>query len=391
MMRNSSLLKLTILIANFACMADMVIIPAAGGIFAAFPDADPKLLDLILTGPMLASIAGSLLCGFLARYFSKKYILIGAYVLFIIGSCGGAWFANIYYVLVMRMIVGFAYGFVPTGIFALVSELYEEEEERSVMVGLVTASVAIWGIILACISGFLAVDDWRYSYYVYYAAIPILLMLVVFLPKTPPEGCNKEVVEERMPIFKVGGVALACFGFNTLYNIVVYYIAIYLQEAQIGDASTAGVITSMGTLGCMVSSLFFGKIYSGLKGVTAAVAYIAMAVAFIILSHPADIWTIGAMCLLTGAAFGIGINYYYMHSSMIVPPSIISLVMAIIAIAMNLGTFASSYALTLFQTIMHVRTIAPTFLYVGVIFGIWGVLSITSTKFFAKKSDGIEV
>ncbi|HWR42104.1 MFS transporter [Sporomusa sp.] len=376
-MINTLLVKVTILLVSFACMADLVIIPAIGGIYSALPDADPVLLDFILTGPMLIAVFSSLLCGILAKKISKKHLLIGAYIIFIIATCGGALFTNIYYIVAMRALVGFAFGIVSVAAMGLIAEVYIEEAERSSMVGLYNGIMAGIGIIMSLISGFLAVDDWKNSFYIYLLGIPILIMIFAYLPKTPPEGKEKSSERaERLPLTQVSTVAIAFFLFNALYCIVCYYIALYLEEIQLGDASTAGILTSVGTIGSLCGSLLFSPIYLRLKSATPITAYFVMGAAYIVLSFPSNIWIVGAMCLLAGMAYGIGLSFYFMHASMIVPPSVISATMAIMAVSVNLGTFFSSYALNIYKAMLHIQTIAPTFLYIGITLVILGVLSM---------------
>ncbi|MCR4436368.1 MAG: MFS transporter [Clostridiales bacterium] len=392
-MKNNLLTKITVVLLTFALMGDMVVIPAAGGIFTTFYDANPALLNFILTGPMLISVAASFLCGFLARTISKKYLLIGGYVLFIVAACGGALIDNIYYVVTMRAIAGFTYGIVGTAATGLIAEIFLDEKVRSFMMGAYNAAMSAVGVILSLISGFLAVGNWHNSFYIYLAAIPILIMAIAFLPKTPPEGkasADASANTDRLPLGKFLPVAAAFLLLSALYYIVVYFIAIYVEEMKLGDASTAGIFGSASTVGSFVACMLFSVIYMRLKRATPIVVFLVMAAAYIVMAFPSNIWVVGIMCLLSGAAYGLGMSYYFMHSSMIVPAGVMSLAMGIINAVIGLGGFFSSYALELYKGVFHAETMAPTFMYIGITLAIGGILSIILTIRAGKNPVNVE-
>lgn len=382
-MNNKLFLKITVLLSGFVVMADLVVIPAVGGIFASFPKANPILYSFFLTGPFLFSLFASILCGILARFISKKHLMIGSYILFIVAACGGALVDNIYYLVTMRLLVGFAYGLALAANMGLIAEVFPDEKERSTMMGLSTAAISVWGILIPLASGYLAVADWHNSYYIYLVSIFILLMIVAFVPKTPPEGKQSSdrtsTTKDGLPFAKFIPVVIAFLLVNIFYNISMYHIAFYLSEAKLGDSSTAGIITSIFILGSFIVSIFFSAIYMRIKRGTPILIFLLMAIGYMVLAYPSNIWTVGIMGLLIGASYGIGISYYYMHASMIVPSSAMSLAMGIIGASMSLGGFLSSYALTAYQTVLGITTITPTFLYIGISLAIGGVLSIILT------------
>lgn len=382
-MKNKLMAKLTILLIGFAVMGDMVVIPAVGGIFGSFPDADPMFISLFLTGPLFFTLIGSILCGIMARYISKKYLLIGSYLLFIVAACGGALVDNMTYIVTMRLLVGLTYGFTPTAAMGLIAEVFSEEKERSTMMGSYNASTAVWGVLMSLAGGYLAVSDWHLSYYVYLVSIPILVTIFAFVPKTPPEGKQSpdgaEAAKERLPYGKFIPIALAFLFINIFYSVIMYYIAIYVEETGLGDASVAGVMSSAGTVGIFLAGLLFSVIYLRVKRGTPIIFFLVMAAAYIIMAFPTNVWVVGIMCVLAGGAFGLNISYYYMHVSMIVPPGVMSLAMGILGAALSIGGFLSSYALMGYQAALGVSTIAPTFLYIGLSLGVCGVISIILT------------
>ena len=379
-MKYKNLMKATILLANFAVMADLVIIPAAGSIFAEYQNAGDSLRSMFLTGPFLFCILGSLFSGFLGRYLSKKTLLISSYLIFIAAAYGGALIPDIYYMVIMRQIVGFAYGIILAANMGLIAEVFSDEKERSTMMGFSTAATSVWGIILAVISGYLAVINWHLSYQVYLAAVPIVVMIFFFIPKTAPERVysadNSEEKKMRFPFSVFIPVFIAFLFLNIFYNILQYYIAFYLEEVNVGDASTAGIMSSLMTAGGFVFSVTFSLIYMRMKRATPIIFFFLMAATYIVLSFPSNVVIIGAACFFCGAAYGLGISYYYMHTSVIVPPGLISAAMGIIGAAMSLGGFLSSYILNLYKVILSEDSILQALLLIGASLCIAGSLSM---------------
>lgn len=375
-------------------MADLVVTPAAQGIFENFPDANPSLYSLFLTGPFFFSLLASLLCGFLARFISKKYLMIGSYILFILAACGGALVDNIYYLVVARLIVGFAYGLSLAANMGLLAEVFPDEKERSTMMGFSNATISVWGILIPLVSGYLSVQNWHNVYFIYLVAIPILGMIVLFVPKTPPEGTqvtdDAQASKESLPLAKFIPVVVAFLFLNIFYNISMYYIVFYLTETGLGDSSTAGIVTALFVLGSFLVCMFFSPIYMRVKRGTPIFIFVLMGLGYVVLAFPSNIWIVGLMGLIIGASYGLGVSYYYMHASTIVPPSSISLGMGIIGAAMSLGGFLSSYFLSLYQLMLGVKTITPTFLYIGISLLIGGAISIFLAIRSQKKSGIVE-
>ncbi|MCR4437402.1 MAG: MFS transporter [Clostridiales bacterium] len=381
-MKNKLLLKITFMLVGFAVMGDMVIIPAIGGFMGSFPEASKVQLDMFLVYPLLASVIGSILCGYLTQYISKKYLLTGAYVLFIIAACGGALINNIHYILTMRMLVGFTYGFVPTVAMGLIAEVFMEEEERSSMMGIYNSATTVLGALMSLVSGYLAVGDWHHSYYIYLTSIPIFLMIIAFIPKTPPEGKKASATSPekgRVPWAKFLPVAMAYLVFNILYSIIMYFVGIYVEETKLGDASTTGILSMAGSVGMFLGGLVFSKVYMRIKRGMPIIIFLLTALAYVVMAYPSNAWIIGAMCLLGGLAYGFSVSYYYMYTSMIVPENVTSLAMGILGAGLSLGGFFSAYVRDFYKALLGVDTIAPTFLYIGITCAVCGVLSIILT------------
>ncbi|MDR1572783.1 MAG: MFS transporter [Clostridiales Family XIII bacterium] len=393
--------KITIILLSFAIMSDMVVIPAIGGIYGTFYDANAFLLNFVLSGAMLMNVVGAIVGGFLVRVFSKKHLIMASYVLVILSGLFGAAIDNIYYVVAMRVIIGFSYGLAATAITGLIAAVFTDEKERSFVMGSYFGIASLWGLIMSVISGFLAVTDWHHSFYVYLLAVPILALAAAFLPKTPPEGKEKDGLEQGRETSVAGGgdreklplrflpAALACVILFTLYFIVVYLIAVYVQEEQLGDSSTAGLLDALIMIGVVVACLLFSAIYMRIRRAVIVIAFLVLAVCYLVLSFSNSVWLSGLMCLFVGASYGLGVSYYMMYASTTVSPRLVSMALGIMNANIGLAGFFSVYVSDLYRTVFNAESLANSFLYVGLTLLICAVLSFVLALRAKKTSTGL--
>lgn len=346
---------------NVAVMADMVIVPTAASLYTIFGD-QVNLVNFIISGPALILIVSSLICGKLMQYLSKKTLLIAGFGLFTVASIFGGLVESAMYLAVMRALVGFSMGIINVAAIALLAETYADEEKRSRMMGLFNAAMAGIGAILGFVAGFFAAESWQSVFKVYWIAVPILVMIVLFIPKTPPEKENLEAGEkteklESIPKLPFIAMNLAFLFFNAIYMVVYYQIAVYVLENAIGNESVAGLMASLGTLGSLCACSLFGFTYGKLKRGAVIPSYAVLGICYAILMMQPSIVIVGITCTFMGAAYGNGFSYYYMRGTVIVPPGKISTSMGVVTAVNGLGMFISTYMSTMLQNMMSVTTV----------------------------------
>jgi MFS family permease len=372
------LVKVALLLAFFAQMGEGLLGPAMNEIASSFPGS--TLFNLFLTGPAITCVIGTLLCGFLVRFVSKKTMLVWSYILYTAVTSGGALVDNMTYMVTMRLLSGLAYGASGTVIMGLIAELYADESERSFMMGATNSAGAAYGVILALVGGYLAAQDWHYAFYPYLFGVPILILIIIFIPHTPPEGGKasggQSDEKDKLPLKKLLPIVLAFGVYGALFFISLYYVSFYLAETDLGDASIAGIIASVGTASGFLAGLVFTFVYTRLRKATPAICFLLSALFFIVLAFPSNIWVVGAMNFIGNFAFITLSSYYFMHSSMIVPPGVMTLTMAILTAAMSIGGFFSAYIFDAYQAIFRLETVASVYLCVGITIAIGAVISI---------------
>ncbi|WP_089609968.1 MFS transporter [Dehalobacterium formicoaceticum] len=393
-MKNNFLLKIVILLMSFAMMGDSVIVPIVPNIFEAFPDASPFLQNFIISGPMLIAIPATLICGKLAQFISKKYLLIFSYLIAAFAGIGIAFVDSVFLFVLFRSLLGITFGFLAASAFGLIAELFKEEKERSSVMGWYNSMTALFGVLIATASGYIAVSNWHYSFFINIAAIPIVLLMIFVLPVTPPEGKvqqdGDQNEKQKMPYLKVGALSVSAIVYNALYMILFYFVAVYLQEANLGDASTAGIMSSVGTVGSFVAGMIFANFYGKVKRFTPATFFLVLAACYFVLSMDVNLLIVGIAVFVAGWTYNLSMSYYFLTATMIVPPAVLTLSTGITNASIGLGCYLAPSAINWYQEIFNVPTLKGTFLYVALTLVVCGVISIILAMRHSKNLPVIE-
>lgn len=381
----NGMLMLTLILVTIALMADMVIIPVAENLFGEFGDVSVAVLNFILTGPALIGAFSGLAFGKLMQYISKKKLLIIAFAIFSTGAIFGYAVHSAYFMAAMRVLVGIGMGSLGVISMAIIADIFNDESKRSSMLGIFNGGMAAVGAAIGWISGFVATLGWTMVFRIYLVAIPILIMIFLFVPAdevTAPVAESKDDVgssDEKMPWVKVIALGVAFLIFSAIYCIVFYKISMIVAEKAIGDVTFIGMISALGTVGSFVACFLFGKTYGFFKRSTPIVAYTVMALSFAMLYFSSSSIVAAIACTLLGAMYGMGMSYYFMHCTMIVPESRIPMSIGFTSFCMSIGTFLSVYVATFLQGAIGVTTITEIMPVLIVILAVGAALSAVFT------------
>jgi MFS family permease len=352
------LIVATLGLSTMALMGDMVIIPVAENLFRDFSGVNMGALNYILSGPALIGAFSALLCGKLMSYFSKKLLLIVAFIFFMIGGICGDLVHNAYYMAVMRTVVGVGYGAIGVLAVAIISDVFVDERTRSSVMGIYNGLMAGVGALLGWVSGIVATLGWTLVFRIYLASVPIFLLILFFIPSGKKTDAVAEAgpveANEKMPWVKLLLLDSAFFVYSAIYCIVYYQISMVITDKAIGDVSFIGVLSALGTVGSLVFCFFFGFYYNKFKRFTPFIGFIGLVLGFFLLYVAQNPAIAAVSCTLIGGMYGFGISYYMTACTLIVPPSQIPMSVSITTMVMSVATFLSTYISLLLQTILGV-------------------------------------
>ena len=216
---------------------------------------------------------------------------------------------------------------------------------------------------MSSLSGILSENGWQASFKLYWAAVVMVIFMVLFLPSIAPEEevQTTEKAQKKEACGKAFWLMLSIFALSNLaYAMITYYTSSYITENGIGGPTLAGFATSTTNLGGFVTGLLFGKLYQKLEKKTGLVSYLAGAVAVLVLVVFKTLPTAFAGCFVVGAAYGLLIPFAYAASSFMVPVSRIDDCMSYVTIAYSVPMFLSTYFVTWLMQIMHTEKTTDT-------------------------------
>lgn len=381
---------IALILVNFGFMSDLAIIPTYGNLFPAFPDAPSWVVLFIMSGSQLTCLVSTLLSAVLMRYLSKKTILIGAFTLFAISACFGAVIVDAYYMALMRGICGLGFGALVPVAIALINEIYQDDKKKAGMfVGFFDGSMAMIGAIISIIAGYLAVSNWTNVYYQYWAAIPFLILMIIFIPKTPPQRetlaqLPQGAAKEKMPWGTAAAILFSFFMMNLLYCYMTYLSHPYVKEIGVGSSVLSGYLGFALSVASGCAGFLFVKTFGSFKRYTITFAYLLELIAYIGFSTAPGLFLLYIFYILMGFGFGTAISFSYVHAANVIPKSHAPQMFAFVAAAMGLGAFLATYVAAWVQQAMGTQSylaICPVYAAVaGIGFVLSLILAIRGTK-----------
>ena len=391
-----TLCLIALMLTNLAVMNDLVIIPIISSFYQNFGE-HMGLVNYIISGPALIIVISSLLASWLCKRLDKKVVLIAGAVIFTIGAVFGALLESPYYIAFMRTLVGIGAGIEQVVAVALIADVYDDKNKRAKMTGYYNATMSFVGIAYSYLAGMLANSGvWQNAFKCYWAAIPMLIFLFLFVPSvkssrstqsSKSETRQKEVLGLRFWVLEGSWfVANILFG-----GTVLYYVSVYISENNLGDAAFSGTATSIKQIVGFVLCLFFGAVYSKLKRQTITISYVLAALTLIIMVISPSKFGAVVIATICGCCYKIVFSYMYAHGFTLVPASRIDDSVAITTAVYGLGTFASTYFATWLMNIMHTSRATETWTVAAILFAVLAIIEIVMTIYEKRHKEEYSV
>ena len=361
-------------LASFMLQAMNVMSLMLHGLSVQYPDASPQQIQLLMTVLNLFAIFGMLIAGKCASFFTKKTILVALMVIMGIGGLIGYFSTNLTMVYVAAAIIGIADGsFIPMTA-ALIAE-FLDGSKRATAMGIQGIFVNGGAVVLNFIGGFLAATFWKNLYYIYFAALPVAIILLLVLPN----GGQKEVASpgEKAPVFtKFECSFLFTFFFNGLaFMTLLSNIAMWVFEAAIGNEVQAGIIQSCTTLGSVImGAILIVPMMKLLKRYHWAVSLTLAAIGLWILSfaNSLPLATVGGF--LVGSCFSMHNTAFYSIAPSNTHPAKTSISMSLGTVSQNIGMMLSPILITPIAAVFA-ESIGTRFLVTAVLLTIAAVVA----------------
>lgn len=353
--------KLSILSLSFiSLIATAAMAPALNGIQSHFINAPETLIKLVVTLPALICIPIGLLNKAFMKFISKKNLIIIGLLLYTIGGLSSSLSPNIYVLLFTKVILGLGLGVTAPLSLVLIGDFFHGKE-RAKFMGFATATTNLGGIISTLFVGFLVSLGWRYSFLVYAVAIIVLFLIVFFLPNDYENNEEKlstgnleEDIKLNKGIFKYA--ILVFLGLIAFYAIPTN-MDFLVKLRNLGGASTAANIVSIGTLTSLISAMIFPKLIKIFKRYFSLIIFISMFLGFIILgtAHSMPMILLGA--IFVGFGFGDVIPFGMLFASNLVHKTHTALAILIVTTGLYFGEFVSPLILQFLSKTLNIQNV----------------------------------
>lgn len=392
---NKTMVIVTLALSALALLADNGIYPAADALMQYYEGENVVFVNYAITGGSLCVLIGSILSGFLAKAVPNKTILTVSYFVFILSEVCATLIDSLWWLLAMRTIAGLTMGFITISSAALIADLFPSDKAQSRVMGWYSAMMSLFGAVFSLIAGYLAVVDWHLVFQIYWIAVPVLVLIIVFVPKNNDPIIALEEGEEKPHSGSVDGKThwasaistyLAVFVYNALYAVTLTMIAVFLAEEGIGDASTAGLLGMAGTFASMIMCFVFSPIFMRTKKFSPVIFALTLTIGFAIFAFTRSIPMLFVGAIIQGFGMGYQFNYYLITASLVVPEKNVSTSIGFENAAIFAGLFVGPYVCPAYEAVFHVGSMGecmPFLALTGVIFGI-----ISLVLYFRSKKVG---
>lgn len=370
-------------LSSMCTLGDLVVNPIVANLYEVFADSPEWLINLGITGPALVGLPFGFLAGVLCDRMDKKWVMVAGFAVFVVSACCGALFTNIYYFVALRLCAtGIGWGITNTAALAILADLFTDEGEHGKYVGWYNMVMSLLGAAMAAAAGsFAAAGSWQSAFQTYLISIPVLVMLIIFLPSFKPKAkaAQAEICaeEDKVPAgwwTKLVPLTIQVFFVALCYFVMLYMIALFVTDAGAGDEAFIGMLASAGTIACAVGSFLFGFVYKRLKNAVYLPALFIMGACFLMMAIMPSASIITVCVTVAGFFWPFYFCYFYTRCTELAPASRAGTATSIVAVSDGLAAAGCSYALTGLMGATGSTSVAvwPVF---GAILGIMGVVS----------------
>ena len=344
-----------LILTHVISMHDMVIYPIVNNLYEMFYE-NMAGVNFIISGPAIFMFVASLLAPYIMKFVDKKTLLIICCVIFAIFSIGGAAVETVPYIIVARSICGFMYGIVQVVVIGIVADYFIDDNKRATFMGVYNAGMALIGAVMSAVAGVLAVNGWKNAYYTYLISIPMLLLVIFFVPKLQAriEEAQEQAAATETAAKTKGGFSakfwimlITFFVLCVAYTPMMMMTSVYIAENALGNEALAGLAGSVGTIASGVFCLIFGLVYSKLKARTSLISYAGVGIALLGMYFIKGPVIFLVFCAIAGATYGFLYSYMFTQVIVLVSPEnanrAISYLTAVYAASIFLGPYVTTW------------------------------------------------
>ena len=350
---------------------DSIISPSVAAIQASFPRADPSTVESVVSIGSSAAIVSALLFGqLLTRMSFRTAACISCLCVALGGLMPLVVHSSVNQLLLFALVVGFGVGIATTVLPSLSARFFRGEQLAALM-GLVLAVQDGSSMLVLALGGVLAKGGWLHNYWLYFLALPALVLVIFMVPGVGAveEESEKAVRSEALSSRKSGQcwwATISCIliGFLSIFLVAVLYnkLAVYMAKYGLGGTSAAGVALMFNT----GSSVVIGLGINGIKRIcrqwTIPAAFLLMALGALLFltTRSFPLVCLSAFLIGSGSAINMATCPYYLSN--LTEHKRYPLVMGVFSATTSLGFTASTWVFKAFSTVFGLDPVTGSFM-----------------------------
>ncbi|MBB5960611.1 MFS family permease [Saccharothrix tamanrassetensis] len=371
-----SLLGTLLGVSTMTIMASATITPALPGMerhFAGEPHAQ-LLVRLVLTLPGLLIMLSAPLLARVSGRTRRVPVLAACLALYTVGGGSGLVLDSLSGLLVGRALLGVGIAGIMTTSTALLADHHPTREHGRVL-GLQGAAMGFGGVVALLLGGVLADGSWRGPFAVYLLAVPLLVLVLRFVPEAavqPSEGVSEGTPWQRRSL---GLYALMFLGVVAFYTVPTQ-APFWLAEVGGAGPAVAGALIAAVNLAMTLVGLNYRRLHTRWNfAVLATAMFAALAVGLFLIGSAGTLWTAGLGMVVVGVGVGLlnpTSNGWLVAS---VSPGARTKALGLLTSALFLGQFSSPL---IAQPVIDTVGLGTTFVLAGALAAVVaGALTIT--------------
>ncbi|MDR2053115.1 MAG: MFS transporter [Treponema sp.] len=386
----------TFMLVNIVILGDALFLPTINDVYKLFPNSG-MIVNFAVSGNYLMIVFASILAGKLCRIIGQKIVIIAGSICALTGGVLLLAIENVYFMCAMRLLFAFGFGFCQVSCISFINGAYPEPGKRGSMTGYFNAARYTLGAGLGVLGGKLAVISARTAYRGYWIILPVIVLVIFFLPNIKPVKLKATGHEEQPKSPEPGSrekkqgfgglywsvaICLSLFYFTLMF--ITFFVSVYVAENALGTPAVAGYAGSIFTIGSAISSFAFGKIYRKTGKTTILLTYIGTALIYFVFMIIPTSAVLYITSFFRGGLYGLGLTYCYSILPTIVPKErsndAVAFLTAMYSFAMFISPFAVTWAIKFIGKGRYTPTIIIPVIICAAIFFVQLVLNKKQAK-----------
>lgn len=394
LLKKISILSASLIIVSGGCIAANI-----PEIARTFPEVPLYVVENLTTIPALFIIISVLMSNKIASYIGHKATIIIGLIIVLISGIVPIISNSFALIFISRATFGIGVGLFNSLLVGMISYFYDGYE-RAQLIGFQSAFEGIGGMVLTFVVGQLLKISWQTSFWVYIIAVPVIIMLIIFVPNIPREGINKEKNKKELLGEKEDSnivSKLAIVGYILLLFIVVnFYMSVSVKVTTLmttfgyGDATDGSNILSLIGLGAMMAGFMFGNVFKITRKYTLPIAFLVMSVAMFMIGLSNSVLLTGVSAVICGFAFRTFIPYLFNKVNS-ASSSNAGFTTALLLVGFNLGSALSPYTMAIIENLLGNGSIRNIFYFEGAILLLFSFVGGVYVRTSGIKKESVEL